>query len=219
MSWTTTYSGATGNTWYWTVRKVAAGTGIGDWWDFVDNAWDASNSTNAFGALSEDPAGSGLYEGATTDTFSTYTGLVQIGIWSANDGTGSLRTEILEMVAGGMPLSAVSSILVVDDDKTWIAKSGSTANNVVLAEASYTGYFAMDFSKVLSPYTTIASITSVTDDSGNGLTATTTAVSQDKKHVHFNTGTLTAALTYSMRVNALATDGQPLVSTGTLKAT
>jgi len=108
----------------------------------------------------------------------------------------------------------------VASSRTWKARTDRiTSREIVEVTTADTAVYAMDFSAVLSPGTSISTADSVVDQSANALTTSSVALSQDKMAVHFTVtaSDLTVDTTYTMRATMTTTDGVTIARQGTLR--
>lgn len=141
------------------------------------------------------------------------------GNWAAGgDATLAKQDQILAAIAGVVPTPP--SVYHVAPARTWnILGDGedSYATNVITLPSGASVTLAMDFSAVLNPGTGVASVTSVTDLSGNSLVPTSLAPSQDRRKAHFQVAGMTAGTRYELRVTVATSDSQTLTGRGTLR--
>lgn len=141
------------------------------------------------------------------------------GDWAAG-GTATLakQDQILAAVAGIVP--SPPSVVYVSGARTWtLLGDGSDwyAPNVLTLASNFAGVVAMDFSNVLNPGTGVSSVSSVVDQSGNSLTASSLLPSQDRNAAHFTISGLTANTRYDLLVTIQTSDGQTISGRGTLR--
>ena len=109
----------------------------------------------------------------------------------------------------------------VSKARTWKARHDAvTCRQIVEVTTQDTATYAMDFSEMLNPGTSLLTADSVTDTSGNALTTSSVVLSQDKRAVHFTVtaSDLAADTQYSMRATTTTTDGTIFARIGTLKS-
>ena len=141
------------------------------------------------------------------------------GNWAGGgDATLAKQNQILAAVAAVVP--SPPSVVYVSGARTWtLLGDGSDwyAPNVLTLASNFSGVVAMDFSNVLNPGTGVSSVTSVTDLSGNSLTASTLLPSQDRNAAHFTVSNLVAGTRYDLLVTIGTSDGQTISGRGTLR--
>lgn len=141
------------------------------------------------------------------------------GNWAGGgDATLAKQNQILAAVAAVVP--SPPSVVYVSGARTWtLLGDGSDwyAPNVLTLASNFSGVVAMDFSNVLNPGTGVSSVSSVTDLSGNSLTASTLLPSQDRNAAHFTVSNLVAGTRYDLLVTIGTSDGQTISGRGTLR--
>lgn len=141
------------------------------------------------------------------------------GNWAGGgDATLAKQNQILAAVAGIVP--SPPSVVYVSGARTWtLLGDGSDwyAPNVLTLASNFAGVVAMDFSNVLNPGTGVSSVSSVVDQSGNALTASSLLPSQDRNAAHFTISSLTANTRYDLLVTIQTSDGQTISGRGTLR--
>ena len=141
------------------------------------------------------------------------------GNWAGGgDATLAKQNDILAAVAAVVP--SPPSVVYVSGSRTWtLLGDGSDwyAPNVLTLASNFSGVVAMDFSNVLNPGTGVSSVSSVTDLSGNSLTASTLLPSQDRNAAHFTVSNLVAGTRYELLVTIGTSDGQTISGRGTLR--
>lgn len=141
------------------------------------------------------------------------------GNWAGGgDATLAKQNQILAAVAAVVP--SPPSVVYVSGARTWtLLGDGSDwyAPNVLTLASNFSGVVAMDFSNVLNPGTGVSSVSSVTDLSGNNLTASTLLPSQDRNAAHFTVSNLVAGTRYDLLVTIGTSDGQTISGRGTLR--
>ena len=141
------------------------------------------------------------------------------GNWAGGgDATLAKQNQILSAVAAVVP--SPPSVVYVSGARTWtLLGDGSDwyAPNVLTLASNFSGVVAMDFSNVLNPGTGVSSVSSVTDLSGNSLTASTLLPSQDRNAAHFTVSNLVAGTRYDLLVTIGTSDGQTISGRGTLR--
>lgn len=141
------------------------------------------------------------------------------GNWAGGgDATLAKQNQILAAVAAVVP--SPPSVVYVSGARTWtLLGDGSDwyAPNVLTLASNFSGVVAMDFSNVLNPGTGVSSVSSVTDLSGNNLTASTLLPSQDRNAAHFTVSNLVAGTRYELLVTIGTSDGQTISGRGTLR--
>jgi len=105
--------------------------------------------------------------------------------------------------------------------RTWVARHDRvTCREIVEVTTLDTATYAMDFSEMLNPETSLLTADSVTDTSGNALPTSSVVLSQDKMAIHFTVtaSDLAVATNYTMRATVTTTDGITVARIGTLRS-
>ena len=213
------------------LRKWSYSSGVGDWWDDTNQLFaSAPAQADVEVAMAEDPAAKGLYFGSTsTDLTNTYTGhiLEVIRDQTTDEALGSTAVPNPKIFycRNGIKQSSVEALTVLSPDtigppRLWTARHDFVeCREIVECTTSDIAAYAMDFSKAFNEGTSISSVSSVSDISGNSLTTSGLTLSKDKTQAHFTvTGSdLTANLTYQMKVTVVTTDGDTFARVGILK--
>ena len=201
----------------------------GQIWDAVAGAWDAYLTADIADydiALTELGTASQIYTG-------TFPATIEAGSYWVHyrDQAGGAPAETDTIVAtdrvewsGSGLLSRASWANISPDTigpaRMWTARHDFVeCREIVECTTSDTAAYGMEFSKAFNEGTSIASVSSVSDISGNSLTTSGLTLSKDKTQAHFTvTGSdLTANLTYQMKVTVVTTDGDTFARVGILK--
>lgn len=234
------YAGATGQTLAASVRKITQATRVlGDWWNDTTGAFQAGQP--AFADLINLTEGTGFelgcYRGISSAALATYSGELLVGIHSATEcvatGLSYAQTGVevgadVEAIntklgaihgAGSWAATTAASAIVVGAERTWrVTEADPIAPNTITEQVGVTATLAMDFSEVLNPGTSINSVDSVTDTSGNALVPTNLLVSQDRRNAHMDVTGLVADTLYTLKVQITSSDSQTILRTGRLRA-
>ena len=178
-------------------------------------------------AMVEQGTASQVYVGTFPAT--AVAGIYHISYWDQAGGSPAetdtfIGSEWVEW--SGSVLLPRSAWALVDADpvakaRTWTARHDAvTCREIVEVTTQDTATYAMDFSAMLNPGTSLSTADSVTDTSGNALTTSLVVLSQDKTSVHFTVtaSDLATATQYSMRATTTTTDGTIFARIGTLKS-
>ena len=143
------------------------------------------------------------------------------GAWNtASDATLANQTTIIAAVGAIGGVVTPSSVVDVASSRTWIFQPGSEdalAANIVMVAAGSTVTLAMDLTEVINPGTSILTVASADDISGNALATSDLAPSQDGKKAHFKVSPTVAGARHEMKVTVTTSDGQTLVRHGILR--
>ena len=178
-------------------------------------------------AMTEQGTASQMHVGTFPAT--AVAGTYQVTYWERVGGSPAetdtyIATEVVEWNGSILlPRAAWASVDAdpVSKARTWTARHDAvTCRQIVEVTTQDTATYAMDFSEMLNPGTSLSTADSVTDTSGNALTTSSVVLSQDKRAVHFTVTEidLAADTQYSMRATTTTTDGTIFARIGTLKS-
>jgi len=156
-------------------------------------------------------------------------GTYQVSYWERVGGSPLetdtyIATEVVEWT--GSVLLPRAAWALVDADpvsaaRTWTARTDKvTCREIVEVTTQDTAVYAMDFTELLNPGTSLLTADSVTDTSSNTLVTSSVVLSQDKTSVHFTVtaSDLAVDTEYTMRATTRTTDGTIFARIGTLKS-
>lgn len=205
-------------------KRSAVGT---IWNGTALEAYLTANIANYDIAMVEQGTASQIYVGTFPPT--AVPGTYRLTYWDQAGGSPAesdtyIGTETLEW-SGSLLLPRAAWALVDVDPvakaRTWVARTDKVVcREIVEVTTQDTAVYAMDFSEMLNPATSILTADSVVDQSPNVLTTSSVVLSQDKMAIHFTvTGSdLIAATDYSMRCTVTTTDGITIAREGTLRS-
>lgn len=213
----------TGQTVYAHVRSA-----VGTIWNGTAlEAYLTANVATYDVTMTEQGTASQLYVG--TFPAAAAAGTYQVTYWEQVGGSPAetdtyIATEVVEWT--GSVLLPRAAWALVDADpvakaRTWVARSDRViCRETVEVTTQDTAVYAMDFSEVLNPGTSLSTAGSVTDISANALPASKVEKSLDQMALHFTVtaSDITADTTYSMRATVTTTDGITIARIGTLRS-